>query len=173
MDPFSALSLASNVVQFVDFGSKLVSRILEIHHSADGALAANVDLETIITDLRNISESLGPPGGPNTPENGTSLVQLTDSCDAPGGLNALKNKTSLEQLADSCNALANELLSVLEGLKVEGRRKKWGSVRKALKSAWKEGEVKALSARLDMFRSQLTNRLVALLRYSPLQISVK
>jgi hypothetical protein len=51
MDPLTAFSLACGIVQFVDFSSKLVSKGYEISISAEGALAENLDLETVTTDL--------------------------------------------------------------------------------------------------------------------------
>ena len=45
MDPITALGIAGNVVQFIDFGLKAVSKAREIHSSSTGALRVNVDLE--------------------------------------------------------------------------------------------------------------------------------
>lgn len=51
MDPLTALGLASNIVQFVDFASKLISQSHEIYQSADGALEDNVALEHVAKNL--------------------------------------------------------------------------------------------------------------------------
>jgi hypothetical protein len=36
VDPFTALSLAASVVQFVDFGTRTASKIAELYNSASG-----------------------------------------------------------------------------------------------------------------------------------------
>lgn len=43
MEALAALGLAAAVVQFVDFGSRLVSKSQQLYHS--GALLGNVDME--------------------------------------------------------------------------------------------------------------------------------
>lgn len=47
MDPLSSLGVAGNVIQFVDFGIKLVARFNQIYRSADGALQKNNDLSEV------------------------------------------------------------------------------------------------------------------------------
>lgn len=47
MDPLSSLGVAGNVIQFVDFGIKLVSRFNQIYRSADGALQENTQLSEV------------------------------------------------------------------------------------------------------------------------------
>ncbi len=47
IDPIIVLGIASNDVQFVDFGIKIVSKGREVYKSADGKLAENVDLEAV------------------------------------------------------------------------------------------------------------------------------
>lgn len=47
MDPLSSLGVAGNVIQFIDFGIKLVSRFKQIYRSADGALQENNDLSDV------------------------------------------------------------------------------------------------------------------------------
>lgn len=52
MDPFSALSLADNIVQFVDFSRQLVSQTRQVYNSATG-LPHDVMYGIIrLTDLR-------------------------------------------------------------------------------------------------------------------------
>jgi len=47
LDPMSALSLAGNIVQFLDFSIYLVGKAHEIHKSVDGALSENLDAEVV------------------------------------------------------------------------------------------------------------------------------
>ena len=58
MDPFSALGLASNVVQFMEFGTKLISASLELYNSKDGTSSPNSELGIITKDLTGICSGL-------------------------------------------------------------------------------------------------------------------
>ena len=145
LDPFSALGLAGNVVQFVDFGTKLFSEAAELYRSVDGTLQVNAQLEAITEDLSSISNELG---------NASSYEGQPLSAD-------VKN---LMNLALSCKDLADELLLVLTKLKVSSNHKKWKSIRQAFASAWRGREVEAYMGKLDRFRSQMTVHLVAILR---------
>lgn len=64
MDPTSAMVCAANVIQFVEFGRKLVSESLEIYRSADGVSAEHISigdismgLSELITPLRARSDT--------------------------------------------------------------------------------------------------------------------
>ncbi len=58
MDPLTSLSLASNVIQIVDFSTQLVSKGYKIYKSADGTLAENVDIEAVTHSLKTLSGKL-------------------------------------------------------------------------------------------------------------------
>jgi hypothetical protein len=144
LDPLTALGLAGNIVQFVDFGFKLVSDSIETYRSVDGGLSTNVELGSITEDLSLVAGNLG------------SMNEV--------GNRFSKDERALIKLSDQCKALADKLLDVLHGLAVTGSHKKWKSVRQALRSVWKDGEIQDVRRRLNDFRSQLTLRLVAILR---------
>ena len=57
MDPLSILGLAAAIVQFIDFGTKLVRKTREITNT--GSSVSVKDLDKITTDLANISLDLG------------------------------------------------------------------------------------------------------------------
>ena len=136
MDPLTALSVAGTVVQFVDFGMKLISTTAELYRSAEGALAVNKELEMAITDLSSVGKKLSHQGslGPD-----------------------------IEEICTKTAALASELLQKLEGLKVQGRNRVWTSFRQAVKTAWSREEIESLQRRMEMLRRMLdTNVLVSL-----------
>ena len=58
LDPFSALSLAAETIQFVDFSSKIVLGATELYQSTTGSLTENVELSTIVADFGEISSNL-------------------------------------------------------------------------------------------------------------------
>jgi hypothetical protein len=147
IDPFSALGVAGNIVQFLDFGSKLISKGKEIYISADGSSITNVDLEIISQDLHEITDSLA-----STPLSNSSQT-----------FNRGDNEMRI--LATSCKAVAEQLLGVVRGLKVDDncKHRRWKSFRQALKSVWKDGDIQSLQGRIDGFRGQLTIRLITIL----------
>jgi len=137
LDPISALSLAANVVQFVDFSSKVVSKGCRIYISADGALPNNLELEVVTNDLSRLAKGLKD----------SELNTVTVS----------EEEKSLQTMSDECSKIAEELLRRLENLKVKGNSKQrgWKSLRQALKSEWSKEELDGLSERLSIFRDQL------------------
>lgn len=145
MDPFSALSLVTNVVQLIDFGTRVVSASFELY-SPDGT-SANKELETIINDLTKIC---------------AGLEQRNDQKDAqiPS-----KSEQDLIQLSLSCKKLGEELLSILHKLKVSGPHRKWQSFRQALKAVWKEKEIARYKERTTSLRSEIAFYLISILRY--------
>ena len=61
MDPFSALSLASNICQLLEFGGRLVSGSLELYRSRNGTSSFHGELEFIADDLRKMCGALTQP----------------------------------------------------------------------------------------------------------------
>ena len=51
LDPLTALGVASNAVQLIEFSSRIVSRGHQIYKSADGTLAKNLKLEAVTDGL--------------------------------------------------------------------------------------------------------------------------
>lgn len=145
MEPLSALSVASAVVQMVDFGAKLFSKSAELYKSAEGSLPVNVEISSIVEDLSQISAGL-------VASHGLKEEQLTE------------DEVALIRLASQCNTLAHELLSGLQRLVVQNPDRRWESVYKAVKAMWKEKKIHETQERLNAFRSELTIRLVAILR---------
>jgi hypothetical protein len=48
MDPLTALSVAGNAVQFVDFGSKILFKSYKLYKSQDGVLMENLGTEQLL-----------------------------------------------------------------------------------------------------------------------------
>lgn len=146
MDPLSALGLASNIIQVVDFGSRLVFKGREIYGSVDGATAVNRELESITTDLNRVCAEL------IAPERYINKEQASEP------------EVALIALSRSCQTLGEELLSVLRKLKVKGRHQQWDTARQALRSVWKESKICGYEKRLGEYRSQITTSLISILR---------
>jgi hypothetical protein len=148
LDPLSAISLASAIVQFIDFGFKLVSEGIELYEK--GTLTENEELELITSDLENLANNLG-----------TSSSQLkTNSPD----------EKALQELAFRCNDLAIELLAILDTLKPQKQgstklRHGLESVRVAVRNARKKGRIQTIESRLEKLQKQLNSRMISILRW--------
>ena len=58
LDPLTAIGLASAIVQFVDYGSKVIGMASEMYKSADGALKDNAELEDWTTKIDQSSDRI-------------------------------------------------------------------------------------------------------------------
>ncbi|KAK3319986.1 hypothetical protein B0T19DRAFT_276585 [Cercophora scortea] len=140
MDPISALSVASGVVAFVDFGGKILSRYLELRRSDEELPAAMRLIRNDIEQLKRTSNAaLVKVKGLKSkyPTQGESLDRLADHClDARGRMDA-----SLE-----------ELMGIL------GRSKPEGGRSRAVVAVWsvsKEAEFEKLKQRMTTIREEM------------------
>ena len=146
MDPLSALSLAGNISQVLDLGTKIVSGSLQMCRSADGASSTNSHLETMTSDLTRLC---------------AALLQPENHIDQQ---HAIKAELALIPLSQSCKALGEEFLSILNALKVKSQHKRFDSIRQALKGVWKEKEIRIYEKRLKSYRTQIALHLIEILR---------
>ncbi|KAM7215860.1 hypothetical protein V8F06_008716 [Rhypophila decipiens] len=61
MDPVTAIGLASGILSFVTFSSKLINGAIKIHNTEDGRLDENRTLELVVEEMRRLSERLHRP----------------------------------------------------------------------------------------------------------------
>lgn len=149
MDPLTAASLAANVVQFIDFTSKLISQGYEIYKSATGATQENTDIEQLTTNLQAHLKELRSPG--------QITVQTYE-------------EQSIEAIASRCDGMGQVILQDLAKLKVDGKTKykRLSSISKALQGLWGRKELQDKVKRLEQFRNQLQFIITNSLRYVPL-----
>jgi hypothetical protein len=140
MEALAIVGLVGNIVQFVDFSGKLISKSTELYRSSEGALAENIDTETVTNHLVLLNS------------------KLKDAATATGD-------SALENLCKSCNTAAEKLLAALDKIKVKGEQRKWKSARKALKSVWSKEEIGELERRLSKLREELNSHIIVDLRY--------
>jgi hypothetical protein len=140
MEALAVIGLVGNIVQFVHFSGKLISRSTELYRSGEGPLAENIDTETATNHLVLLSS------------------ELKNAATAAGD-------STLENLCKSCNTAAEKLLAALDQVKVKGEQRKWKSVRKALQSVWSKEEIGELERRLSKLREELNLHIVVDLRY--------
>ena len=138
IDPWTVLSRAGNIVQFVDFGSKLLSESHALYKSTTGALIAQEELELIIADLRVIIHKLEQ----------TSLLISASRIDS-------NTKIYSELLCGTSLIVAHELLACLDKVKIR-RRQGHGRVQLLLlRLRQLEGEIKELKQHLQILDARL------------------
>ncbi|KAF1733272.1 hypothetical protein CRV24_007171 [Beauveria bassiana] len=105
LDPFVALGLAGNIVQFVDSSWNVISGAQKTYESVTGSSEENYDLEVINNTLRQLSE------------------KLRADCRDRGRVKA-RDQDELKRLAKVCTNVAGELLEVLNDLEVKSKFKR-------------------------------------------------
>ncbi|KAF2647413.1 hypothetical protein K491DRAFT_614642, partial [Lophiostoma macrostomum CBS 122681] len=138
MDPLSALSIATSIVQFVDFSGRIIFGTWQIYRSPSGLSGDHADLGEITQTLQSLGSKM------------TSRA-LSDT---------VEHERELKVLCDNVNAVAQELLDQAN-LELPS---KWESCLKALQSVWSQQKIHELAQKLDGFRQQLTLLLVIILR---------
>lgn len=147
MEALVVIGLVGNIVQFVDFSGKLISKSTELYRSSEGALTENIDIETVTNHLVLLNSKL------------KSTANNTGD-------------STLEGLCESCGAAAEELLAALDKVKVKGKQDKWKSIRKALRSVWSKEEIADLERRLTRLKEELNLHVVVGLRYVGILVGI-
>ena len=159
MDPLTAFSVAGTVIQFVDYGTKLLLGAHGLYKSTSGVLTANQELELVTADLRGVIRKLGSL----TTEGGTH--QDADEKEL--------HETFLE-IRDEATRLATELMTKLERLKVKedlrGHQRAWASLFKAIESAWSKDELHEMRLKLKTLKEAMETRLLFSLRSVPVSL---
>jgi len=140
LDPWTALGLAGNIVQFVDFTFKLISESREILKSRDGISDRNRTLQTIATDLSHLTDDLTISAS-----RGTTFVG-----------------EQLRGLAFECQDVAAELRKALQGLQTTDKTR-WKSFLIALQEVLRKDEIARMTGRLDALQRELNTHLLKVL----------
>ena len=152
LETLAALGVASNIVQFIEFGCRLFSESRELYKSSKTLVAEHVELEAIASSLTRLSDNLLLTHGYNQlPPDGSDLIAL----------------------AQSCKEIANELLTALDQLKAKGSRGKWKCFRIALTKVWKSDMISNISRRLHLASGQLTTCLIRILKYGKVSVTIQ
>ena len=147
MEPVTALGVAASIVNIVDFAIEVVSKGNKIYHSGDGSLSENHDLEVITNDMLLLQNKL-----------------QTSSSELIQGKNLNEDDKALRDLSTAANDIADQLLAGLNKVKVQGRFRRWKSLRQAVKSVWSKREVDEMANRLAKIKHQIQMRLMVSLR---------
>ena len=143
LDPLTAVSLASAVVQFIDFSIKILTETQEIYQSVSGTTRKNVTIGEITQDTRELSQNV-------TRNRYMCQGQAYDA--------------ALVRLAESCEKEADALLLILDGLKVPPGASHWTSLKKAIKTASQKGKIRELESRLNKLQKQVNSHILFMMK---------
>lgn len=148
LDPLTALGLATNIVQFIDFSAKLVSKGNKVYKSASEGRIENQELDATsrkVIDLHN------------------RMIQTFErDGDFLSGISPTDRE--IKKICESCTKVATDVIDALNKLRAQARYSRWQSYRQAFKSLWGEHEVAMLKAKLDTYRKTLDTNLLLSLR---------
>ncbi|KAI1878958.1 hypothetical protein JX265_003135 [Neoarthrinium moseri] len=144
----ATLSLASSILQVIDFGTKVATTAFKAFRASKlGREDANevsqlqIVYQSLSSTLKTIQEQYA--------------VNKSDSQDDGG----------MGELAKGCTELAKELVQTLHRIGLADAKKKRSALWAALKLAWKHEEIISLQSRLGEFRSQLAMCLLLSVRH--------
>jgi hypothetical protein len=171
MDPLSALSLAGTVIQFVDFGSKLISQGYELYKSTkeDVQLAVDEELELVTSDLRDVILRIQ---GANviTPLHSSTSTMIDRSS---------SHSASFARICVEAVELAQGILTKLDGFKIDSnikpskvyltkldgfnidsnikfsKSRKLETFQQILKRLWSQNELDQLQERLKTLKDEI------------------
>jgi len=153
MDPLSALAVAGNVLQFLQFTATLFSNTWKIHQAALGFHENGVngqDVEGIHTRLLSFSSLLnGTPGNDETAVGGSV------------------HSAALGALLQECRGCCDRLLAITQKLQVKDdtKAKWWKSFEKAVYEIWKKEDIDHLKSRIRYCQTEMVLQLCAISRF--------
>ena len=164
LDPFSALGVASNIVQFVHLAGELFSKTKEISKSTSGITRDNEATVKATQRLQKLCETFSGFGikpyysADASQDDGYSGAQLK-------GNEESLNK-NVEEIASNCAAMAEDLLDALEKMRSKTPNKKFSNLRAALEMVWKKDKIKGMEIKLIERREELHLALTSILKYA-------
>jgi hypothetical protein len=129
MEALAAVSLAGNILQFLDFVGNVVSKTGQIYNSNSGSLDEHDHQKSVISHLKTVTGEIKDADGSSEP--------------------------ALVKLCSGCSEVADELLNALEGFTVKGNTSRSQSLRKVLKAIWGKEKFQRLESRVAGFRQEL------------------
>jgi len=136
MDPLSALSVATGVVTFLDFGAKLIALYSEIRQSENGRSDA---LSTLEIESQELSRYVAGA------RDNVAILQERYPRQADG----------LLRLGAECDVVERRLQKLIGGLAVTAGQGFQAHLIISVRSLLKQGEIKALLSQLSEIRQQV------------------
>jgi hypothetical protein len=144
MEAVTAIGLASNIIQFIDVGYKVLKAAKELRASGKEASRHNTRLEFVTGEMKQFSLSI---------EQDALANGMTDDMKA------------LLRLSSECQQCSDELLALLDKLKNRRSSSMLHSLRAAFRDARKHNEKAHLQENLNNLQKQMDFQLSKLARY--------
>jgi hypothetical protein len=156
LDPTTALSLAGNILQFVDFSRTVLQDAFQLYNSSKSTTTVREELKMVVGDLFKLTAKL------RVPENKGDVKDSNSTAES---------ENELEALCASCVEIGKELITHLEApalysdrliMGVEATRiitRGWGSLWAAVQFAFTSDEMEALKRRLSAIREAIELRI--------------
>lgn len=144
MDPVNAVGIAAAVVQFADFGFRLIKSAWELYKSPSGQVSEHIELSVVSQDLSSLADAI--------------KAKLDES---PGSVGKV-----FTRLHGECKSTNDRLQNILNQLQVRGSTKialAADGLRVALKQVAAVDEIEKLANRLKQIREQMNVGLLYLL----------
>lgn len=152
MEALAALSLAGNVIQFIEFGSKLFSQGCELYKSADGRLAVDDELRLITIELKEFIRKIQGAGITDQPNTSETTLYITGATP----------DSNFENICYEAAKIAEAILSKLTHRKLDkGRNRKLESFKRVWSQIWSQGEFDSLYGRLSRLREAIHSGILA------------
>ncbi|KAF7555709.1 hypothetical protein G7Z17_g1975 [Cylindrodendrum hubeiense] len=137
LESLAALAAAGNILQFVEFGAKLLLETRAIYNSATGISDSHAVLAVIAQDAYNMCDAMSTLGPGTEP---------------------------LKELLREGQRMASELLAAIHRVQHStGNCTKWKSFKSALKQVWSQKNIDDFANRLVKIQTQLASRMQMLL----------
>ncbi|KAG4428595.1 hypothetical protein IFR05_015919 [Cadophora sp. M221] len=139
LDPLTAFSLAGTVMEFIDFGCKIISTTRELSQSRNGASEEVNNHEVITRDLLSLSEK---------------LEASVEECFVDG-VSYTGSDEALKKLCEGCDSLSKKMLKRLDKLKIQDGAGKRATLKQAIKTLWSHNELSEIAAQLASYQRQM------------------
>jgi hypothetical protein len=149
MEAAVALGVAGNVLQCLDFASKLCSASLEIQRTADGASTSDAQTEALLKDFIGSMDEVS-----------SDLVQYRSALLVTLKQALAAGQSRIGSIISDCQVLTDELVARFEKLKWGGNPGRWKSFVTGMKCMWKKKELDELQYRLQQYRAELEWRIL-------------
>lgn len=147
LEALAAISLASAVVQLVEFTTKVVSKGHEYQKSVDGAIKEHIELNEYAENFSRLSQHL---------TNATMLLPPQDRLS--------EDETSLLAVAKKCQATCREIIATIDCLQKPRHQKRFASLRLASRAVWNEEKIELCLQKLRLAREELIVHLLVVIK---------
>jgi hypothetical protein len=137
MEALAIISLAGNILQFLEFSVKVFKNAKEMRDNAISANGHSLTLEACAEEFRQYSQKLMDP-----------LVSTLSTPEAE----------AVQEYSLKCNAIIEEILRKLKKMKPEDPKSRRQTILAALRMAFREDELKEMAEKLQRYTTEFRHR---------------